>query len=109
LGAGQLPERPLSTFLTSFIDVREFDAGNARAVNGEEATASRQSAVLKCDGGLWPVHARSLNVKRVAAARLLAVANRCIADGLVRGIWRADNDKGLSVSAAAVGKGGWLS
>jgi hypothetical protein len=43
LEPGQLPERSLSTFPTSFEGVREVDAERVLAVNGEKAAASRQS------------------------------------------------------------------
>jgi hypothetical protein len=101
LEPGQLPEWSLSTFPTSFKGARERDAEHLCAVNCEEATASRQSAVLKCDRGLWPVRMRGLNVKGVATARSIAVADRCI-----NAVPGADNNKGLPISAAAVGKGG---
>ena len=105
LEPGQLPEWPLSTFPTGFERAREPDAEHLRVVNCEDATASRHSAPLKCDRGRWPVRVWSLNVKGVAAARSIAVADRRTANA-VRG---ADNNKGLPISASAVGKGGWLS
>ena len=105
LEPGQLPEWPLSAFSTVFERARELDAEHLRVVNCEEATASRHSALLKCDRGRWPVRAWSLNVKCVAAARSIAVADIGTANA-VRG---ADNNKGLPISAVAVGKGGWLS
>jgi hypothetical protein len=105
LEPGQLPEWPLSTFPTVFERAREPDAEHLRVVNCEEATASRHSAFLKCDHGLWPVRMRSLNVKGVAEGQSIAVANSRTANA-VRG---ADNNKGLPISVAAVGTGGWLS
>jgi hypothetical protein len=60
---------------------------------------------LKCDRGRWPVRVWSLNVKGVAAARPIAVAESGTADA----VCCAENNKGLPISASAVGKGGWLS
>jgi hypothetical protein len=70
LEPGQLPERSLSTFPTSFEGAREPDAEHLRA--------------------------------GVAAARSVGIAD-CHTAKAVRG---ADNNKGLPISAAAVGKGG---
>jgi hypothetical protein len=86
--------------------LRAQDRERVRRVDSQPATTSRQSAASEHDHGFWRLRVRSLNVKRIAAARPIA-ANRRTAGAHTHGIERVENNKKLPMSAVAVGTGGW--